>query len=394
MCALSMVTIAALINAPGLGFATLTALRHADVGEAFRAGLAIVIMAIVLDRVTTAAGDRAQLRHPAPSVVRTRRIALAVGGVLTAAALYLAYTFTWAAFAPGADSAADSGGAFGPPLVDGVNAVNDFIAKHFSLITSGFKDGFTNHVFNPFENLFTLAPWYLTAAAIVAIAVVLGGVRVVPVTVVCLGLLIGTGLWSDAMATLAAVLVATAVTVLFGAAMGVWLGRSRAADRLLRPVLDAAQVMPAFVYLVPALGLFGPSRFTAIVAAVVFAAPVVVKLAAESIRGVPATVVEAAVASGSNRWQVITKVQLPLARRGLALATNQGLIYVLSMVVVGGLVGAGALGYLVVAGFAQRSFFDKGLAAGVAIVLLGILLDRITQAAARRADPRGGRSGP
>jgi glycine betaine/proline transport system permease protein len=87
-------------------------------------------------------------------------------------------------------------------------------------------------------------------------------------------------------------------------------------------------------------------------------------------------------------------VQVPLARRGIALATNQGLIYVLSMVVVGGLVGGGALGYLVVAGRAQTSYFGKGLLAGVAIVLLGILLDRITEAAARRADPLGGRSGP
>ena len=91
------------------------------------------------------------------------------------------------------------------------------------------------------------------------------------------------------------------------------------------------------------------------------------------------TVVEAAVASGSSPWQVITKVQLPLARPALALAANQGLIYVLSMVVVGGLVGAGALGYLVVAGFSQSDLYGKGLAAGLAIVLLGILLDRVAR---------------
>jgi glycine betaine/proline transport system permease protein len=118
----------------------------------------------------------------------------------------------------------------------------------------------------------------------------------------------------------------------------------------------------------------------------VFAAPVAIKLVADAIRGVPATVVEAATAAGSSTWQIITKVQLPLARRGLVLAANQGLIYVLSMVVVGGLVGAGALGYLVVAGFSQSDLYGKGLAAGVAIVLLGIGLDRVSQAAARRAE--------
>ena len=94
-------------------------------------------------------------------------------------------------------------------------------------------------------------------------------------------------------------------------------------------------------------------------------------------------------AAGSSRWQTIIKVQLPMARRALALATNQGLIYVLSMVVVGGLVGAGALGYDVVAGFSQGELYGKGLAAGLAIVVLGIMLDRITQAAADR-DRLGG----
>jgi glycine betaine/proline transport system permease protein len=156
---------------------------------------------------------------------------------------------------------------------------------------------------------------------------------------------------------------------------------------LIRPVLDAGQTMPAFVYLVPFLAFFAASRFTAIVAAVVFAAPVAIKIVADGIRAVSPTTVEAATAAGSSTWQLITKVQLPMARRSLALATNQGLIYVLSMVVVGGLVGAGALGYDVVAGFSQGQLYGKGLAAGLAIVLLGVLLDRITQAAARRDQP-------
>ena len=102
-----------------------------------------------------------------------------------------------------------------------------------------------------------------------------------------------------------------------------------------------------------------------------------------------AETVEAAQSVGSNTWQVISKVQLPMSARSLALATNQGLIYVLSMVVVAGLVGGGALGYLVVAGFSQTSLFGKGLAAGLAIVLLGTILDRTTAAAARRIGRTG-----
>src|SRR5690242_7935966 len=144
------------------------------------------------------------------------------------------------------------------------------------------------------------------------------------------------------------------------------------------------QVIPAFVYLVPLLALFSPGRFTAIVAAIAYAAPVAVKIIADGIRQVSATTVEAATSAGSSTWQMITKVQLPMSARTLVLATNQGLIYVLSMVVVGGLVGAGALGYDVVAGFSQGQLFGKGLAAGIAIVALGIMLNRITVAAAHR----------
>jgi glycine betaine/proline transport system permease protein len=184
------------------------------------------------------------------------------------------------------------------------------------------------------------------------------------------------------MVTLAGTLVATVMVMVLGVVFGVAMGRSNRIDQFMRPILDAGQTMPAFVYLVPFLGLFGATRFTAIVAGVIYAAPVAIKITADGIAGISPTVVEAAVASGSTPWQVITKVQLPMARQSLALAANQGLIYVLAMVVVGALVGAGGLGYDVVAGFVQSSLFGKGLAAGLAIVFLGILLDRMTQAAA------------
>ena len=103
---------------------------------------------------------------------------------------------------------------------------------------------------------------------------------------------------------------------------------------MVRPVLDAAQTMPPFVYLVPAVALFGASRFTAVAAAVIYAAPVAIKIVADGIVAVPATAVEAATSAGSTAWQTIAKVQLPMARQSLTLAVNQGLCYVLSMVVV------------------------------------------------------------
>lgn len=379
MAALAMVTIAALIDAPGLGKTVVKALQTLDVGTAFNAGLAIVVMAIVLDRVTTSAAARADRarQDPGRTAKLVRRVVLLGGGALTLVAVYLSTTYLWAAEFPPDVSV-------GPTIAQATTTATDWVQTNFSSVTGGLKDFVTLVLIDPLQTLLTESPWWLLAAAIVAVSAVIGSTRAAIISAVCLLLLWGTGVWSDAMATLASTLVATAFVLVLGVVLGVWMGRNRVVDRVLRPLLDAGQTMPPFVYLVPFLALFAASRFTAIVAAVVYAAPVTIKVVADGIRGVSPTTVEAATASGSSTWQLITKVQLPMARHALTLATNQGLIYVLCMVVVGGLVGAGALGYDVVAGFSQAQLYGKGLAAGVAIVLLGVMLDRITVAAARR----------
>ncbi|MEU6086747.1 ABC transporter permease subunit [Streptomyces sp. NPDC047085] len=379
MAALAMVTIAALINAPGLGVNVLQALQSLDVGTAFNAGLAIVVMAIVLDRVTTAASAREEnARRSKNRFVKWRRPLLGAGAAVTAVLVHLSHTYVWAADFPG-------DGTVGSHIASAADTATNWAQDNLSGLTNAFRDALTNGLLNPFQTLLTDSPWWLVGAVLVALAVVLGGWKAGITTAVCVGLLVATGVWSDAMTTLASTLVATVLVMILGIVFGVWMGRSALVDRLIRPSLDAAQVMPPFVYLVPFLALFGATRFTAIVAAVVYGAPVAMKIIADGIRAVPETTVEAATSAGCNTWQIITKVQLPMSRGALTLATNQGLIYVLSMVVVGGLVGAGALGYDVVAGFSQGELYGKGLAAGLAIVLLGVMFDRITQAAARRA---------
>ncbi|MDF3142750.1 MULTISPECIES: ABC transporter permease subunit [unclassified Streptomyces] len=378
MAALAMVTIAALIDAPGLGKTVVQALQSLDVGTAFNAGLAIVVMAIVLDRVTTAAAGREETARRSKNRFLTwRRPLLGAGAVGTVVLIYLSHTYMWAAEFPGE-------GGTGTAIRSTADTVTTWAQDNLSGLTNAFRDAITNGLLNPFQTVLTDSPWWLVGAVLIALGVVLGGWRAGITTAVCVGLLVGTGVWSDSMTTLASTVVATVLVMLLGIAFGVWMGRNALVDRLVRPSLDAAQVMPPFVYLVPFLALFGATRFTAIVAAVVYAAPVAMKIIADGVRNVPATTVEAATSAGCNTWQIITKVQLPMARSALTLATNQGLIYVLSMVVVGGLVGAGALGYDVVAGFSQGQLYGKGLAAGLAIVLLGVMFDRITQAAARR----------
>lgn len=379
MAALSMVTIAALIDAPGLGKVVVRALTSLDVGHAFQAGLAIVILAVVLDRSTTAAAAKVSSDPTLDMPKKYRRLLLLGAVICTLILVYLSRVYVWASTFPGT-------GAFGRFVATFADSIIRWIQLHFVNVTNGITDAVTYGLINPMQSLLVESPWFITGLMLIGLGVIFGGFRLGLVSTGCVLALFGTGLWSDAMVTLASTLVAAVITVVLGILVGVWIGRSRRADRWIRPLLDAGQVLPAFVYLVPFLGLFGATRFTAIMAAVVYAAPASIKLMADGIRGVPATITEAATSAGSSTWQMILKVQLPTARRALALATNQGLIYVLAMIVVGGLVGAGGLGYLVVAGFAQENLKGKGLAAGLAIVILGILIDRLTQAVANRRD--------
>ena len=382
MAALSMVTIAALIGAPGLGETVLVAVEKLNVGEAFNAGIAIVIMAIVLDRMTTAASERSEKARRSGAIEKKLRrwITIAASLAVVVVAAIEGSQFLWANQFP------DN---WVYPITGPVNTVSNWIETNFYTVTSWISNTVTLYMINPLQNLFQASPWWLVVMAIVAICLVVANVRVAILSTICLAGVIGLGMWSLAMHTLASVLVAAAIVMIIGTVLGVWAGRNERVETWMRPILDAGQVMPAFVYLPPFLGLFGVGAFTGILAAVVYAMPAVTKVVIEGIHGVPETTIEAAQSSGSNRWQVISKVQLPWARPQLLLAFNQGVIYVLAMVIVGGLVGSEGLGLGVITGFAQTQLSGMALAAGLAIVLLGVMLDRITQGAGRAKSYRG-----
>ena len=420
MAALSMATIAALVNGPGLGKPVVAALQVQNIGAASVAGLAIVLMAIMLDRTTTAASERstAQSRGGIASVsgpgvmlagialealprwakedagkgVRQPRLTNAgrwmvrgLWGIPVIVAVVLSRSQINLAQFPDRDVWPFIEPIDGQSLSKGINNLSDWVIDKVDVVTLALKDGVTNSVLNPFQDLLADSPWWLMGVVILAVAFVLGGVRPLIISAVCLAIIFATGLWNDSMVTLAMTLIATVLVMVVAVVLGVGMGRSRRTDTIIRPFLDAFQTIPPFVYLVPALALFGVGRFTAIMAALAYAVPIATKLVADGIRGVSPTTVEAAMASGITRWQMITKVQLPMAREALVLATNQGILYVLSMVVIGGMVGGGSLGYIVVSGFSQDQLFGKGLAAGIAITALGVMLDRIARHAAARA---------
>ncbi|WP_248964151.1 ABC transporter permease [Sphaerisporangium perillae] len=366
MMALSMVVIAALISAPGLGSDIVRGLSRANVGFMLPAGVAIVIMAIVLDRMTMAAARR----RVSDRVSYVAAGMLALAGLALAAVLPAEFPEEWRI-------------SFAGPVNDAVT----WAKFSWYDVTTAIKNISSEALLNPLQGLLTSAPWWLVAAAVLAVAWWSSGVRPALTALGCLVAIALLGLWEHGMETLTTVLVAVALTLLIGLLLGIAAARSLRFSAVQRPLLDAAQTMPAFVYLLPALALFGATRFTAIFASVIYAVPPVARLVEEGIRGVPPTVVEAAVSTGSTSGQLLWKVQLPMARRAILLAANQGIVMTLAMVVVGGLVGAGGLGYDVVSGFVQRTDFGMGFTAGVATVLLGIMLDRITQGADRRPSP-------
>lgn len=192
------------------------------------------------------------------------------------------------------------------------------------------------------------------------------------------------GHWDKAMQTLALMLVATLISILIGIPLGIVMSRSDRFRALLLPVLDAMQTLPSFVYLIPALLLFGLGKVPAIFATVIYAVPPLIRLTDLGIRLVDKEVMEAATAFGATPRQQLFGVQLPLALPNIMAGVNQCTMMALSMVVVASMIGARGLGEEVLLGI-QRLDVGRGAAAGLAIVLLAVVMDRITQSYGRRS---------
>ncbi len=197
--------------------------------------------------------------------------------------------------------------------------------------------------------------------------------------VVCLYAIGVVGLWDKLIQTFSLVLISTLISILLGVPVGIIAARSRLLRRVLTPVLDVMQTLPSFVYLIPVLMLFGLGKVPALFATIIYAAPPLIRLTILGLRQVDPTVMEAAQAFGVTRWQMLTRVTLPLARPSIMAGINQTTMMALAMVVVASMIGARGLGEDVLAGI-QTLDVGRGLQAGVAIVILAIVIDRITQA--------------
>ncbi len=286
------------------------------------------------------------------------------------------------------------------PLADWVETFVDFLRSTFRSFFRGVAG--VLEVILEFTESFLLGEWWfisdmgffqandwvlllLVFLLFIFVALAAGGWRLGLFAFLGIGLIMNLNLWSEGMRTLSIVLGAGIVCTAIGVPIGILMARSDAMQATVRPVLDFMQTLPPFVYLIPALAFFGTGLAPALVATVTFGMPPIIRLTNHGIRDVDPEVVEASEAFGSNDWQTLLKVQLPLARPSILLGLNQTLMLSLSMAVIAAMIGARGLGGVVLNSL-TRVAVGVGFEGGLGIVILAIYLDRVTQGLGRRKE--------
>ncbi|MGI6731977.1 MAG: ABC transporter permease [Anaerovoracaceae bacterium] len=271
------------------------------------------------------------------------------------------------------------------PLGDWIDsAVRGFLA-----VAEDSLDAFSKGVDVLVKNLYNtleFIPWWLLILIVVAIAWKATGWRLALGTAIGLGLIYNLKLWSPLLDTITMVIFASIFSIIIGIPLGIAGGRNNVFHKIISPILDFMQTMPAFVYLIPSLMFFGIGKFAAIFAIVIFAMPPIIRFTDLGIRQVPTDLVEVGEAFGSTPTQLLFKVQIPVAKPTILAGLNQTMMLALSMVVITAMIGAGGLGEGVLYAIGQMQI-GMGFEYGIAVVILAIILDRLTQSIGRSKRP-------
>ena len=433
MMALALVVLATFIGSPGLGDIVYQGLQRLNVGKALEGGLAIVLMAIVLDRVSYAMGEVEQvsasqrdhvfrlfpqsLENVKPilyleygidwiwrqiaalgnlvalivtmavcqlvalvnsnTAARLREIMLArsfliVSLVLIAVLMLLeAYTDLYGSFPKEWEY------RFRTP----VNQFMDELITNdiFYGITQGIKEGLWYGLVNPLNTFFKGLPWWYTCVIFIAGAYLVSGRTLAIVSFFGLLFIGATDLWLFGMTTITTVLVSVFICFILGVPLGVLAAYNRTADLLIKPVLDTMQTLPVFVYLVPVVMFFQGGQVSAVIATVIYAIAPIVRCTTLGIRELPREINEVSSSFGASIPQTLAKVKIPMAIPAIMVGINQGIMMALAMEVVTPLIGGKGLGLQVFDGM-NRASLGISLQAGLGIVLLAIMLDRMSQA--------------
>jgi len=433
MMALALVVLATFIGSPGLGDIVYKGLVRLNVGKALEGGLAIVLMAIILDRVTYAMGHVELVSQSGHDHV-FRLFPQGLDNIKPI--LYLEYgiDWTWRQIASAGnlvtlgvttlicklvavydsdtaarvretmmtrsfliaslvliavlmllDAYSDLYGKFPREweyrFRTPVNLYMDELVtdKLFYAITQGIKEGLFYGLINPLNTFLKGLPWWYTTLVFSAGALLFGGRGLLVATLAGMLFIGAAGLWGFAMITLTTVIVSVLICFVIGVPLGILSAYNRTVDTLLRPVLDTMQTMPVFVYLVPVIMLFGAGQVPAVIATVIYALPPLVRCTTLGIRELPEQVNEVSNSFGASTLQTLTKIKIPMAIPAIMVGINQGIMMALAMEVVTPLIGGRGLGLQVFDGM-NRASIGISLEAGIGVVLLAIILDRMSQA--------------
>ncbi|MDX1709922.1 MAG: ABC transporter permease subunit [Rhodovibrionaceae bacterium] len=370
---LAMVVIASFVGAKGLGQDLLFRLQSLRIGQALEIGVAIVFIAIMLDRLSLALSEKQPTHRPEGTLWQRHPYlisALAVVVLSTAAVLLTpaaqklpsSMTITTAAF---------------------WDAVVDYITGNFQQPLSAFRDAALIYVLIPLKSLFQWIPWVAVAALVFAIGWRLAGWRLAALTTSFIVFIALTGYWERASITAYMVFVALLVCVVFGLPLGIWASRKERRARSVLFLCDTFQTFPSFIYLIPVIMLFKVGDVAAIAAIVIYASIPLIRYTIIGLRAVPTQTVEAAITSGCTPSQLLWKVRMPLALPEIMLGVNQTIMFALFMVIIAAFIGTTDLGQEI---FRALTFADagKGLVLGLCVAAMGLTADHLISEWARQ----------
>ncbi|MEM7216144.1 MAG: ABC transporter permease subunit [Pseudomonadota bacterium] len=425
MMALGLAVLAVFIGYSGLGGEVWKALTKLKVGWAFEGGIAIVFMAIIFDRLSYAVtgvnasaghvGDGPEfhllpqswdespvacaIERPIGIIwngvgnagfliaqgfsklvkpVSTRaseliidRPFLLVGSLILALVYFIGPEVKWMSTYPRALELS---------IREPVDFAIDWLTinPYFVAVTKFIRTFIFLYLLDPLDSFLVGLPWWYVMAALGLIVLVSVSWQFALTTILFLFFLAAAGLWEISVFTLAGTSVSVIICMVLGVPLGILAAYSRVVDSILRPILDAMQTLPAFVYLIPALFFFGGNKTTAVIATVIYAIPPVIRLTTLGLRQLPAEIDEVSNSYGSTTLQTLFKVKLPMASPSIMLGLNQAVVMALAMQAITPLVAGEGLGKEVYHAMNVANL-GRGLAAGIGIVLLTIMLDRLTQ---------------
>lgn len=382
MLALNMVIISSMIGAGGLGYDVLLALRALKIGQGMEAGLAIVALAIVLDRLSQAAARQRPAMHVQDQNFIQRN------PMLTLAVAILAVTTILSVYVP---AFAAVPAAIKVSTAPYWKAAVDWINIHFFDAIEAFRTFLLLYILNPIRDFLVDFPWLGMVLLVGLAGYRLSGVRLAVLVVLMTSFCAVTGLWEKSMATLYLCGVSAIICAVFGIAIGILASRSDRFAAFLTPVLDTLQTLPSFCFIIPVVMLFRVGDVTAMIATVLFAIVPAIRYTNHGIRQIPESLIEAATVSGCTPRQMFWRVQLPLALPEIMLGINQTVLLALSMIIICAMIGTRDLGQEVFIALAKADA-GRGLTAGFAIAFIGIVSDRLIRASTDRLQSRMGLS--